>query len=331
MQQPDGTSITLRLYGDEAHHGFVSLDGHPMVRDAATGFWRMATAEERLSITDAQQAGRLRARHLQQQWTQHRAMPVTGAPRSLVVLVEYTDVRFTIPSPQLTFQRMLTEEGFSDYGLQGSARDYFKDQSNGLFTPQFDIYGPYQAAKEMSYYGENDDDGSDKHAAELVNEVLKKGNKDINFKDYDSDGDGVPTATLVADPAMEGEYMVDVDNDGVGDYRVVWEDIDGDGVLEGGVDRDGDGQIDDVDGDSGVISAGTHSDRLDQGPSDDVDANTDFKDVILIDTDGDGIAETQLERIPDEPTSAAIQFTATVQKWQNEYEASVEINNNGSK
>ena len=146
-----------------------------------------------------------------------------------------------------------------------------------------------------------------------------------------SDGDGVPTATLVADPAMEGEYMVDVDNDGVGDYRVVWEDIDGDGVLEGGVDRDGDGQIDDVDGDSGVISAGTHSDRLDQGPSDDVDANTDFKDVILIDTDGDGVAETQLERIPDEPTSAAIQFTATVQKWQNEYDASVEINNNGSK
>lgn len=191
MQQPDGTSITLRLYGDEAHHGFLSLDGHPMVRDAATGFWRMATAEERLTLTNAHQASRLKVQRLQQKWTQHRAMPVTGAPRSLVVLVEYTDVRFTIPSPQLTFQRMLTEEGFSDYGLQGSARDYFRDASNGHFTPQFDVLGPIQLAHDMAYYGGHDAQNvNDGHAWEMAYEACRMLDDEVDFNDYDTDGDG---------------------------------------------------------------------------------------------------------------------------------------------
>ena len=153
----------------------------------------------------------------------------------------------------------------------------------------------------------------------------------IDWDGTNGDGDCVPTGAIVKDPTMEGEYMVDVDNDGIGEYRVVWEDIDGDGVLEGGVDRDGDGCIDDVDEDGNVITSGTSSDRLDQGPTDEITVNTGHKDVILIDEDRDGYAETQLERIPDETTSAAIQFTATVQKWQEQYEAEVEIDNNGTK
>lgn len=191
LQQPDGTSITLRLYGDEAHHGFLSLDGHPMVRDAATGVWRMATAEERLTLTNAHQASRLKVQRLQQKWTQHRAMPVTGSPRSLVVLVEYADVHFTIPSPQLTFQRMLTEEGFSDYGLQGSARDYFRDASNGHFTPQFEVLGPVQLAHDMAYYGGHDAQNvNDGHAWEMAYEACRLLDDEVDFNNYDTDGDG---------------------------------------------------------------------------------------------------------------------------------------------
>ncbi len=160
-------------------------------------------------------------------------------------------------------------------------------------------------------------------------------NPDSKYNKIDWNGsienDGHPSATLVADPSREGEYMVDIDNDGVGEYHVVWEDIDGDGVLEGGVDRNDDGLIDDVDEDGNVITPSTmHSERLDQGPTDEIAYNTSHKDVILIDFDGDyqHIAETQLERIPaDDTRSNVIEFSATVEDWIDAYDASVNVPN----
>lgn len=145
------------------------------------------------------------------------------------------------------------------------------------------------------------------------------------------DNDGHPSATLLNDPTREGEYMVDIDNDGVGDYPVVWEDIDGDGVLEGGVDRDGDGLIDNVDDDGNLVTDGMSDPRMDMGPSDEDEANTGHKDVILMDLDGDDshIAETQLERIPEQPLEkeTEIEFSATVQDWAGKYDAPVNVPN----
>lgn len=191
VRQPDGTTLTLRIVGDEAHHSFVSLDGCPMLRDTSTGFWRKATTDEQQQLTDAHHAARLRAARQQQRWMQHRAMPVTGRPRSLVVLVEYTDVHFSIPSPLQTFQRMLSEEGFADYGLKGSARDYFRDASNGRFDPQFEVLGLVQLKHDMAYYGGHDAQNvNDGRAWEMAYEACLQLDDDVNFNDYDTDGDG---------------------------------------------------------------------------------------------------------------------------------------------
>ena len=51
--------------------------------------------------------------------------PTQGDIRSLVILVNYADVSFVIPDPQQAFSRMLNEEGYSENGGTGSARDYF--------------------------------------------------------------------------------------------------------------------------------------------------------------------------------------------------------------
>ena len=192
--QPDGSIITLTLNGDEFGHWYTTDDGQVVVRNAEGMFvpcspyeWaqmRQRAAARRMA------AGRTAGRRASAPMRIGQPKELKGTRRVLVVLAESSDIHFKEDNPKAAFDQHLNGERYKGSGY-GSARDYFKDQSNGLFTPQFDIYGPYQAAKEMSYYGENDDDGSDKHAAELVNEVLKKGNKDINFKDYDSDGDGV--------------------------------------------------------------------------------------------------------------------------------------------
>lgn len=134
------------------------------------------------------------------------------------------------------------------------------------------------------------------------------------------------------------QVLEDTDGDGTPDtyveYPVVWEDIDGDGKLEGGVDKDGDGKIDNVDGDNTTKWGG--DDTYDPTDGDDVN-NPDGKDVILVfvDTDGDGEPDDwrQLEKDPEtgeiipgkETEENYIEFTATVVDWEVEYDINYEI------
>ncbi|MDE6612402.1 MAG: hypothetical protein K2K22_07560, partial [Muribaculaceae bacterium] len=70
------------------------------------------------------------------------SFPTDGAMRVLVVLAQYQNVSFSTPDAAMYFDRMLNEEGFSDNGARGSARDYFMAQSGGRFDVVFDVAGP---------------------------------------------------------------------------------------------------------------------------------------------------------------------------------------------
>lgn len=117
----------------------------------------------------------------------------------------------------------------------------------------------------------------------------------VNIIKKDTDGDGIPD-----------EFWIDEDLDDNPDYPIIWQDIDGDGKLEGLPDRDQDGQPDDTDGDGDP-------------------------DVIWIDPDGDSILDTELEReegdsLPDIPqVKTVIEFSAQVTDWNDEYSASYTI------
>ena len=82
--------------------------------------------------------------------------PVTGSPRGLIILAEYTDVKFSTPMPQQYFSDMLNLEGFDRDRASGSARDYFIVSSAGVFTPQFDVVGPVTLPHTQAYYGRNE-------------------------------------------------------------------------------------------------------------------------------------------------------------------------------
>lgn len=81
----------------------------------------------------------------------------------------------------------------------------------------------------------------------------------------------------------------DTDGDGKTDTwileEIIWEDVDGDGKLEAGFDRDGDGHIDNVDGDNDTQQLPGGNPVKD--PSDGNPNNPDGKDVILIHYDSD--------------------------------------------
>ena len=211
LVNPDGTEITVRVHGNEFFHfmtdeactrilerdsrGFIS----DMVRDGApVAFTRenvgMLTeeamsrysSETRSSVSSMKRMGALNEEG-------RSDYPTVGkGNRSLVVLVEFEDVSFTVPDPKDYFTRQLNEPGFSDYGGSGSALDYYIAASNGKYVPQFDVYGPVKVSYPASYF--HDDKGSGAaHMNVLIKDALTqlRDSGEVNFSNYDLDADDV--------------------------------------------------------------------------------------------------------------------------------------------
>lgn len=118
--------------------------------------------------------------------------PSTGKQKALVILVQFTDTKFkTTYDAHDYFSRMVNQEGFSDNGCWGSARDYFLNSSGGRFDCDFDVYGPVTLTHNMAYYGGNDRYGQDKLPHMMVVEACRMLDDEVDFTQYDRDGNGV--------------------------------------------------------------------------------------------------------------------------------------------
>ncbi|MBD5289190.1 MAG: M6 family metalloprotease domain-containing protein [Bacteroides sp.] len=118
------------------------------------------------------------------------SFPPTGDVNVLVVLVQYQDVSFNLPDPYSYFNNMLNEEGFSDWGHTGCAKEYFRDNSRDQFRPRFDVYGPVTLPEEMAYYGGNSAYGSDTNAAKMIVHAADILDDTVDFSQYDMNDDG---------------------------------------------------------------------------------------------------------------------------------------------
>ncbi len=85
---------------------------------------------------------------------------------------------------------MVNEEGFSDYGGTGSARDYYLECSQGLFNPTFDVFGPVTLPQPREFYGANNSSGNDINPGQMILDACTLLDDEIDFTQYDRDGDG---------------------------------------------------------------------------------------------------------------------------------------------
>lgn len=136
--------------------------------------------------------------------------PVLGEQKGLVILVEYDDVEFKYGDFDY-FNRMLNEEGFSDYGSLGSVRDWFIDNSDGRFLPEFDVYGPVKLPNIRKYYGGNDILGNDERPYEMAIHACQILDEDVDFSQYDMDGDGLIDNVFIF-YAGKGEHDSNISN-----------------------------------------------------------------------------------------------------------------------
>lgn len=115
---------------------------------------------------------------------------VLGERRLLVILVEYTDIKFSISNPQDKFNNLLNQKGYSANGSNGSVADYFGDASNGKFSPKFDVVGPYTLPKNRAYYGANTKGEDSRPAYQTVDACDLAEQDGVDFSQYDGNNDG---------------------------------------------------------------------------------------------------------------------------------------------
>ena len=186
--QPDGKRIVLQRHGDEFGHWTTNAAGR-MVRKDADGFYREVSESEASEVRRNAAARRSEAR--QASAARAGAPAVKGERHFLVILVEFSDLPFTTcEDPKAAFDAQLNEPGYSMFGGTGSARDYYVENSNGVFDPHFDVYGPVTLPNDKYYYGGNDRFGDDLNVPQAIIDGCKLLDDEIDFTQYDSDGDG---------------------------------------------------------------------------------------------------------------------------------------------
>lgn len=70
-----------------------------------------------------------------------------------VIMVDFSDQGFLESSTVAEYDRWFNEEGYSNDGHNGSVRDFFIAQSNGMFRPYFKVFGIAHTGKSYATYG----------------------------------------------------------------------------------------------------------------------------------------------------------------------------------
>ena len=217
--QPDGSTFPARIKGDEWTKIRTTADGCAITRDK-DGWWCYATYDQECKIQNTgYKVGRdvpesiksssrqiphsqLRQRALSKRSIvkhandrrleatrrmaiQAKASGSTTEVRGLAILVQFEDVKFKYKRED--FVNLLNQSG---YNGTGSAKDYFMDQFGPGWKFNFDVSDIVTLNKSVAYYGENNADGEDIRAAELIRDACKAVDAQIDFSQYDIDEDG---------------------------------------------------------------------------------------------------------------------------------------------
>lgn len=220
VAQPDGTELTLTQRGDEHFHYLMTEDGL-VVKPYGNGYYYADVADGKIVATKHLAHAReersgaekefvallptvaqlhdvaMRSDDVAQRVRASRAaqkaaeVPTKGEVHVPVLLVQYTDVKFSSSDPAAAFEGHINGDDYKAEGGYGSVKEYFEDQSEGHFLPQFEIIGPLTLSHEMKYYGENDKESdSDMRPREMVQEACRLAAQKTSFSKFDNNKDG---------------------------------------------------------------------------------------------------------------------------------------------
>lgn len=216
VPQPDGSLLTIRLVGDEFYHFNTTADDYTILLNDKGGYVYAQLQGQELVATDilAHDEGNRSAAELALLATTPKRLVNEVAIeqanirrvkrnvdlsnfdfanfRGLVILIDFADKKFASEDPQAFYTEMFSTENLTgfhepvkdqDVTCLGSVRDYFSDQSEGVFCPPFDVYGPYTSTRNANQCYDN--------STTIFTTALKRANDDVDFTRYDNNNDGL--------------------------------------------------------------------------------------------------------------------------------------------
>ena len=114
------------------------------------------------------------------------------ADRGLLIVVEFANTPLATNNTVQSFDSLANAEDYSYNGATGSCKKYYQDQSNGQYTPHFDVVGPVVLPEKLEYYGKDAaSTGDDQYIADFVIDACKGAQQiGVDFSNYDQDNDG---------------------------------------------------------------------------------------------------------------------------------------------
>ena len=215
LKQSDGTTLTVQAVGNAFNHALLTSDGLMVAlgddgdfyyRSSLTGLTsvRAHEAKDRTAAENAFIAAQHSNLTMQQRvFTPKKGVPTLGVGGSNaeadvpaqgtrkvpIILVEFKDKKFKNTREQL-IQAMLTGNT--------SVQQYFKDQSNGKYDPDFEVFGIYELSQNRQYYGGNDSGGNDQRLGSMVTEACQMAAADgVSFSPFDTNNDNYCDVVIV--------------------------------------------------------------------------------------------------------------------------------------
>ena len=112
--------------------------------------------------------------------------------RGLLIVVEFADTPLSAGNTVQSFDSLANADDYTYNGAMGSCKKYFQDQSDGQYTPQFDVVGPVVLPQSTAYYGTDPAYSDyDRYIADFVIDACKGAQAmGVDFANYDQNGDG---------------------------------------------------------------------------------------------------------------------------------------------
>lgn len=229
VTQADGTSLTVKLYGDEFFSYMTTADGYQIEQQSDGNYYYFAPSMTRsVAKVQAHEPAQRTAAERQflsllpiggdvnyismgfEQAKLMRAERANSTPKStpapylnraevknelatkgLVIVVQYSDIKLQSEHTITSFTNLLNQKDYSLNGGTGSSRDFYRESSMGTYDPEFVVCPQViTLSNPRKYYGQATKTANDIRPREMIVEACIGADPYVDFSQFDSNGDG---------------------------------------------------------------------------------------------------------------------------------------------